>query len=344
MTETFRRRATLRDVAQKAGVSRSAVSRAFTEGASVSEATRDKVMAAAKVLGYSPNVLASSLTTRRTKLIGLVADNFTNPAFLVIFDEFTRRLQERGFRPMLVNLSGERRPDASVQMLLNYSVDGVIVASSTLPTSFAAAFRSAGLPVVHSFGRYAGATSTHVVGVDNVYCGALAAKTLLDHGYRAIGFLGGPQHATSTEDRLRGFAEEMAAAKTSFTESFASGYSYDAGLAEMTRLLDNGPPAEAYFCGDDLLAIGAMDALERSGLSVPADVGIIGMNDLEMAHWRRIGLTTVRQPVQRIIAASVDLMVGQIADPETPPETRLLPCEVVLRDTLKAQPGPPKPT
>ena len=98
---------TLKEVALRAGVSRSAVSRAYTEGASVSAKTRKKVEKAADELGYSPNILARSLTTRRTKLIGLVSNNFHNPMFLQIFDLFTRGLQERGLRPLLVNLTDE---------------------------------------------------------------------------------------------------------------------------------------------------------------------------------------------------------------------------------------------
>ena len=120
---------TLKHVAERAGVSRSAVSRTFTEGASVSAKTRRKVEQAAEELGYHPNILARGLTTRRTKLIGLVADNFHNPIFLQVFDLFTRGLQERGLRPLLVNLSGETEPEGSVRMLQQYSVDGVIVAS-----------------------------------------------------------------------------------------------------------------------------------------------------------------------------------------------------------------------
>ena len=201
---------TLRDVARRAGVSASAVSRTFTQGASVSDKTRAKVLKAADELGYAPSLLASSLTTRRTKLIGLVLDNFKNPIFLEVFDLFTRRLQERGLRPLLVNLSGETDPAASVRLLRQYSVDGVIVASSTLPESFARSFRDAGLPVVHSFGRYSPEPSVHVVGIDNRYCGTMAAKTLIARGYSNIAFLGGPQTATSTQDRLAGFLEEAA--------------------------------------------------------------------------------------------------------------------------------------
>ena len=109
---------TLKEVAERAGVSRSAVSRTFTDGASVSEKMRSKVEKAARELGYSPNALASSLTTGRTKLIGLVSNNFHNPIFLEVFDLFTRGLQDRGLRPLLVNLSEERDPENSVRMLL----------------------------------------------------------------------------------------------------------------------------------------------------------------------------------------------------------------------------------
>jgi DNA-binding LacI/PurR family transcriptional regulator len=101
---------TLKDVAERAGVSRSAVSRTFTSGASVSDKTRAKVERAANELGYSPNALASSLTTGRTKLIGLISNNFHNPLFLEVFDLFTRGLQDRGLRPLLVNLSDETDP------------------------------------------------------------------------------------------------------------------------------------------------------------------------------------------------------------------------------------------
>jgi DNA-binding LacI/PurR family transcriptional regulator len=200
---------TLREVALRAGVSRSAVSRTFTEGASVSPKTRRKVKKAAAELGYAPSALASGLSTGRTKLIGLVADNFQNPAFLEVFDVFTRRLQEQGLRPLLANLSDETDPVSSVRMLRQYSVDAVIVASSTLPPSFAKAFRDAGLPVVHSFGRVSSAPEVHVVGIDNLECGRMAARTLVERGYRRLAFFGGPEAATTTQDRLAGFAAEL---------------------------------------------------------------------------------------------------------------------------------------
>ncbi|WP_417670331.1 LacI family DNA-binding transcriptional regulator [Roseibium sp.] len=326
---------TLKEVAERAGVSRSAVSRTFTDGASVSDKMRRKVEKAARELGYSPNALASSLTTGRTKLIGLVSNNFHNPIFLEVFDLFTRGLQDRGLRPLLVNLSDEVDPENSVRMLRQYSVDGVVVASSTLPSGFAKAFRDAGVPVVHSFGRYSSAPEVHVVGIDNMECGRMAARALIARGHDNLAFMGGPETATSTQDRLAGFMAELAMhpeIKTNY--SFAEAYSFDAGRHEMLRLLRKSP-AQAYFCGDDVLSIGALSAIQEAGLSVPDDVGIIGLNDMEMAGWENINLTTIHQPIREIITSSIELMTAMLDEPDRYPEARIFPCSIVERGTLK---------
>ena len=325
---------TLKDVADAAGVSPSAVSRTFTDGASVSEKMRERVERAAKKLGYAPNALASSLTTGRTRLIGLVSNNFHNPIFLEVFDLFTRGLQDRGLRPLLVNLSDETDPEQSVRMLRQYSVDGVIVASSTLTPEFAKAFREANMPVVHSFGRHTSTPSVHVVGIDNVECGRIAVRELFARGYRHIAFLGGPESATSTQDRHKGFLTELKLHDgVSATVSFATAYSFDAGRNEMSRLLES-TPAEAYFCGDDVLSIGALSAVQAAGLSVPDDIGILGLNDMEMAGWENIALTTIRQPVRQIISSSIELVAAMLDDPDRYPEARLFPCSLVERKTL----------
>ncbi len=326
---------TLREVAERAGVSRSAVSRTFTPGASVSARTRAKVEKAAAELGYAPNALASSLTTGRTKLIGLVVNNFHNPLILEVFDLFTRGLQDRGLRPLLVNLSGATDPAATVRMLRQYSVDGVIVASSTLPSSFAEAFKGAGLPVVHAFGRALARPDVHVAGIDNVACGRMAAKALVARGYRRVAFLGGPRGASSTQDRAAGFLGALAGHPAVVVSvSYAEDYTFDAGRARMQRLLE-GDRAEAYFCGDDLLAVGALSAIREAGLSVPEDIGLIGLNDMEMSRWQVIGLTTIRQPVAAIIDAAIEMVVATIEAPDMAPEVRLFPCELVERGTLR---------
>ncbi len=329
---------TLKQVAERAGVSRAAVSRTYTKGASVSPKTRAKVEEAAVALGYSPNILARSLTTGQTQLIGLVSNNFHNPAFLEIFDLFTRGLQDRALRPLLVNLTEETDPARSVQLLRSYSVDGVVLASSELPAGFAAAFAETGLPVVHAFGRASPVGDFNVVGIDNVQAGRIAAATLIARGYRHIGFMGGPEAASTSQDRLAGFlAEAQGAPGVRVSHSFAGAYSFEAGQREMARLL-GGDAAEAYFCGDDVLSIGALSAAAEAGLQVPDDLGVIGLNDMAMAGWGRIDLTTIHQPFKDIIAASVDLMMATLAAPDRAPETRVLPCHIVERGTLRPLP------
>ena len=328
-------RATLKDVAKRAGVSRSAVSRTFTKGASVSIKMRERVEKAAKELDYRPNFLASSLTTRRTKMIGLVSNNFHNPIFLEVFDLFTKGLQERGLRPLLVNLTKEVEAQESIDMLHQYSVDGVVIASSTLPPSFAKAFRDAGFPIVHSFGRHTSSPEVHVVGIDNVECGRIAARELIKRGYKNVGFLGGPKSATSTQDRFKGFEEELKKSpEVNLSCTYAGAYSFDAGRAEMLQLLER-QYCEAYFCADDVLSIGALSAIQDAGLKIPVDIGIIGLNDMEMAGWENIALTTIRQPVAQIIDASIDLMIAMLEEPDHFPEARLFPCQTIERKTLR---------
>ncbi len=328
--------ATLKEVAALAGVSRSAVSRCFTEGASVSPATRAKISKAADQLGYRPNALASSLTTGRTKLIGLVSNNFHNPIFLQVFDLFTRGLQERGLRPLLVNLSDETEPSASVRLLQQYSVDAVIVASSTLPVSFAEAFHAQGVPVVHAFGRIVEKPQVNVVGIDNKEGGRMAARELIRRGYKKISMLAGPESATSTQDRLFGFLDAVKNARDlEVSTSFAAAYSYDAGWEEMNRILRTGDVAEGYFCGDDVLSIGALSALRDAGLYVPDDVGLIGLNDMEMARWKNIDLTTIRQPISEVVRLSLEILSSILEDGGTKTKAELLPCELIDRGTLK---------
>lgn len=328
---------TLKDVAERAGVSRAAVSRTFTAGASVSPRMRARVEQAAADLGYSPNMLARSLTTRRTQLVGLVANNFRNPVFLQIFDLFTRAIQDRGLRPLLVNLTDETDPARSVRLLRQYSVDGVIVASSHLPDGFARAFREAGLPVVHAFGRAGATPEVHVVGIDNVAVGRMAAETLVARGYRRLGFVGGPERASSTEDRLAGFAAAAGAAGVEVVAGFAGAYSFDAGRAEAARRLA-ASPVDALFCADDVLSVGAMAAAAAAGLRVPEDLGVLGLNDMDMAAWDSIALTTIHQPFAEIVHAAVDLVAAGFHDPSAVPEVRLFPCRIVERRTLRPLP------
>ena len=326
---------TLKDVAERAGVSSSAVSRTFTSGASVSDKTRKKVEKAARELGYSPSLIARGLATNQTKLIGLVANNFQNPVFLEVFDLYTRALQERGLRPLLVNLTNETNPASTLEMLRQYRVDGVIVATSTLPSSFAYTFKKANIPVVHAFGRVDGMSQVNVVGINNQHCGAMAAETLVRYGYSSIAFLGGPKNATSTQDRVTGFLNCLESKGiANVILRYAKAYAYEAGREAMKELLSVGK-VDAVFCGDDLICMGAMDEARSIGLKIPQDIGFLGFNDMDMSSWSSYNLTTVRQPTQDIILSSIELIISLVDAPDRAIENRLFNCSIIERGTLK---------
>ncbi|MCJ8322881.1 MAG: LacI family DNA-binding transcriptional regulator [Rhizobiales bacterium] len=329
---------TIKEVALRAQVSRSAVSRTFTDGASVSTKMRKKVIKAANELGYAPNILARSLTTRRTKLIGLVSNNFDNPFFLKVFDLFTSGLQDVGLRPLLVNLTSETDPAQAAHMLRQYSVDGVIVASSELPAIFSKAFKEVNIPIIESFGMISEDTSDmHCVSIDNKQCGRMAARLLIKKGYTNIGFMGGPENVSVSRGRFEGFKEVLKShPEIQASYSYAESHTFAAGRKEMLRLLKS-PTAQAYYCGDDVISIGAISAIQSTGLSVPEDIGIMGLDDIEIAGWENINLTTIHQPIQQIISSTIELMEAILEEPDRYPENRLFPCYVVERGTLKNQ-------
>jgi DNA-binding LacI/PurR family transcriptional regulator len=316
---------TLKDVAERAGVSRSAVSRTFTAGASVSAKTRAKVEAAAKRLGYAPNALASSLTTGRTKLIGLIANNFHNPLILEVFDLFTRGCRTGALRPLLVNLSGAtdtcRLAADAAAIFGGWGDRGLFDPAIQLcpgnqgrePARRACLRRKRLAPEVH------------VVGIDNMACGRMAAETLIRRGYRRVGFLGGPESATSTQDRAAGFVQALAAhPEIGVTLSYADDYTFDAGRAEMQRLL-LATPGRGLFLRRRSSGGGRAERHPGLGPVGSGDIGLIGLNDMEMSRWQNIGLTTIRQPMAEIIDAAIELVVATIAiPPDMAPETRHL--------------------
>ena len=329
------RGATARQVADRAGVSISAVSRTYTDGASVAPDTRKKILKASQALGYQPNVMARSLMTGRTELIGLVSNNFDNPAFMQIFDLFTRGLQKNGLRPLLVNLSATADPAEAVAMLQQYSVDGVIVASSTVSLKFVNGCLAANIPLVHAFGKGATKQRHPIVSADNFQGGRLAAQTLIQHGYRRIAFLGGPETASSTQDRLKGFRSGLAdKGLAPLRQVFAPSYSHNDGHELMIQLLQL-RNFEVVFCGDDILAMGAIDACKGFGVSVPDDIGVLGFNDISMASWASYNLSTVRQPIAEIIISAVQVAIALIKNPDGAIDKTLMPCEIILRGTLR---------
>jgi len=327
-------RATAQQVAEAAGVSISAVSRTFTKDASVSPRMRARVLAAAEALGYRPNRLARGLMTGRTELVGLVSTHFANPAFMDVFGLFARELQRRGLRPLIANLVEDGGADSALDMMLQYSVDAVLIATSAPPEGFAESCASAGLPVVHVFGRAGPETAVPAVTVDNAAGGRLAAEAMLARGLTRLAFLGGAATDSSSIDRAAGFAERLAAAGLQpVAVEFAGDYSHEHGRRGTHALLDRHRP-QAVFCGDDILALGALDACRERGLAVPGEIGIVGFDDMPLAAWAGYRLTTIRQPMAEMVRHAIDQIAARLADPGHRIEGRLFEIGLVERGSL----------
>ena len=164
----------------------------------------------------------------------------------------------------------------------------------------------------------------------------MAADLLWERGYRRIAYLGGPRTAPSTEDRVKGFRRRLLAhGLRPVTEVYGHSFSYGVGNILMRQLLHS-CDADAVFCGDEILAMGAIDACREAGISVPGEMGIIGFDDMPMASWSAYDLTTVRQPIAVIITTAVKLILSIVGKPKLAAETRLFACEGIVRGTLRA--------
>lgn len=331
-----RRRVTAAAVGRLAGVSASAVSRTFTPGASVSQRTRDRVLAAADQLGYRPNLMARSLMTRRTNLIGILVGDFRNPFYLQVLDRFTQTIQAQGSHCLILNAGATGELSEAVQMMLQYEVDGLIVTSATLPASLARRCADQGIPVV-IFARFDTSAPTNAVCCDNVAGGAAAAELLLERGYERLAFIGGIPGVSTTIDRRRGFVEALERHEHPlWAEESGGDHSYAAGYGAATRLLQNRHPPDALFCVSDIVAMGAMDAIRYEfGVSVPEEMGIVGFDDIALAGAKAYALSTVRQPLDKMVSLTTQIVMDGIQGSETKPKLRFVGGELIVRKSVR---------
>lgn len=324
------------EVAQEAGVSLSAVSRVFTPGASVSARMRERVMAAAQKLDYTPNVLARSLMTQRTRLIGVILANFSNPIYLTILGHITQDMQQRGLRALLLNVSNEDDLESMAQLVLQYSVDGLIVSAGAISPTIAERCNKRNIPLV-AFARQPKHGNLNVVCADNVAGGRLAARQFINADHQKISFLAGPATASTSLDRGRGFVDELKDAGLNLhSQIHASFYDYDAGAEAARQLLQVDDQPEAIFCANDMLAFAVLDvARDQLGLNVPEDISVIGFDDVNLSAGSAYNLSTIRQPVELMVSDTLDILGQQIESWTGEWETRLHACTYIERGTVR---------
>ena len=309
------------DVALRAGVSQSAVSRCFRPGSSIAPKTRARVLAAARELGYYPNAMASGLITKRSNLVAVFISNLTNLYYPEVLAEITRRLSDHGIRVLLFALQAESDVDALLDQVWRYRVDGAIVAAR-LSTQQLGDFARRGVPVV-LYNRFGEGEAVPSVCCDSVGGERQLVELLVAAGHSVFGIISGPDDSYVSQERVNGaqrrlheLGREALLVKGAF--DYESG---DAGLRTLMTMTDR--KLDALICANDLMAIGAIDcARENYGIAVPHDLSIVGFDGVAPAMWASYCLSTVRQPVRRMTEAAVSMLMERIEDPELPPEVR----------------------
>jgi DNA-binding LacI/PurR family transcriptional regulator len=322
------------DVARLAGVSRSAVSRAFTEGAYIAPDTRRKVLEAAATLGYSPNAIARSLITQRTSIVGVVTTGLRNPFYASLLQETNELLQERGYASLLV-VAGRDNLDTLVPMLLSYQVDGFILTSALLSSTMAARCNASGKPVV-LVDRYIESDTLTSISSDNAAGAAAVADLLVDAHHERIAFLAGMPDTSSSRDRERGFRERLAERGHPLFVAERGDYDYAMAAAAVRRLLAATPRPDAIFCANDVMAVAALDvARGEFRLDIPADLSIVGFDDSPLAASSAYRLTTIAQDVRRMALQATKALFDRLARPDLPAEQQKIASHLIIRESAR---------
>ncbi|UAB91488.1 LacI family DNA-binding transcriptional regulator (plasmid) [Ruegeria sp. SCSIO 43209] len=327
------------EVARLAGVSQSAVSRVFTPGASASKKTIEKVRQAAKQLGYRPNVLARAVVSGKSRIIGLVVAYLNNQFYPEALERLTNTLQERGYHVMIFMASNQaENVDSVVEELLDFQVDGIIAASVALSSTLYERCRTVGVPMV-LFNRAQDDLTMSSVTSDNVAGGRKAAEFLLAGGHEKIGYIAGWEGASTQRDREAGFVAALQEAGVKLHARGAGNFIAEQAREATLRMFASDPP-DAVFVANDHMAISVMDTLRfELGLQIPADVSVLGYDDVAVASWPAYNLTTIRQPANRMVAETVDILLSKIENPAAAPRRTEIDGPLIVRGSARIPEG-----
>lgn len=341
------KRATIQEVAARAGVSYQTVSRVINNRPDVAAETRRRVQRVIDEMGYRPSAIARSLISQRTYTLGLITEDFSDYFFTQVIVGAEAEARARGFFFMLC--STERNPDDEpeyMRLLTEREVEGFLFArpSTERDNHHVISLIRQGTPLVTTAYHIPGERVT-VVDVDNVDGGQQATQCLIDIGHRRIATITGPPHWRSANDRLQGYYRALAEAGIGGEAAQVEhgNWSYESGYWAMKRLLARAPDLTAVFAQNDRMAIGAMRAVYEAGRRIPDDLAIVGYDDIPGAAFCYPPLTTIRQPMQQVGEVATQLLLEAIGNPQAEKREVLLKTELVHREScggcLRAPPN-----
>jgi DNA-binding LacI/PurR family transcriptional regulator len=323
------------DVAQLAGVSQSAVSRCFRPDASISSSMRSRVLAAARRLGYSPDAIARTLSTRRSGLIGVVISNLTNLYYPEVLSELNAACGRHNVHPLLFTIQTESDVERVLGNIWQYRLDGAIVAAR-LEKPQVSEFQRRQVPLVF-YNRHLFEGASNAVCCDQVGGARLIIDALADGGHRRIGLIAGPKDSVVATERIEACLARMKQLGLKAAATVAGDFSYEGGrkaTEQIIRKLES--RASAIVASNDMMALGCIDGARYDlGLRVPQDISVVGFDGIEPAKWASYALTTIRQPVRQMATAAVDLLAECITNPSRSPEQRFFSGVLVSGSSAK---------
>lgn len=321
---------TLRTVAERAGVSKSSVSRVLQGSPRVSEEARAAVMVAIAELGYRPNAAAQSLGARRTKTIGVLVNDLRQPWFVDLLDGLGERLAEHDLHAFVADGRLDRDlDDRLLNAFLDMRVDGLVLAG-TMPVTDAIRGAATRLPTVIAGMRDLTLPTVDVVAEDDAEGARLAVEHLVGLGHERIAHIAGPD-AEVFRQRRAGYVQAMrAAGLDEHIRIVEADITEDDGIDCGAELFASDPPT-AVFTVNDLVCAGAMAAATDAGLSVPGDVSFVGFDDSSIARMRWVGLTSVDIQPHTVGSTAADFLVERIAEPDLPAREHLVAPQLAVR-------------
>ena len=332
---TPRRQPTLDEVAQRAGVSRSAASRVINKAPHVSRATRDAVDRAVREMGYLPNRTARALATRQTGIVALAISHdqpelFADPFFAQVIVGVSAALDDTDLHLLLCLASPGRGRTRLTNLLHTRGVDGIMLMALQGDDPLTGIVRDAGLPAVYG-GRPLHFEPQFYVDSDNLGGARRATEHLIGLGRRRIVAITGQMYTEVGAARYRGYREAMTMAGLTPHGTAEGDFTEASGAALMKQLLDSHPDLDAVVAANDNMAAGALRVLTDAGRAVPADVAVVGFDDLGIAETTDPALTTVHQSIQALGTEMTRMLIGLIAGQERTP--LILPTRLVVRES-----------
>lgn len=325
------KRATSYDVAKLAGVSQSAVSRCFVPGASVSEKMRKKVEQAAEQLGYTPNAIARGLITNRSNMVAVILNHITNLLYPEVLYQFDQYFADKGIHILLFTLGENRNLDNILQQVMQYRVDGIVAATQFSDKQMAVC-RKKKVPVIF-YNRHTDDIEESSVCCDHISGEKMLVRNLIELGRKDFLILGGPKDNWVSTLRTRGAKELLQQGNISF-RIIEGDYSYEFGYDITLETFSGDYKPDAIVCANDSMAIGCLDALRnKMNVKVPEEVSVVGFDGIGPALWKNYDLTTVVQPLERMVSAAVEMLIEQIESPSTTCERRLLTGQLHIGST-----------